>query len=65
MDRGAEYGGRCGSTMPITLRITALMFLDPYFMIGKHRMEIGFSVASFIQLPATLGANIMARCNQF
>jgi len=58
MNRGAEHRGCCGSTLPITLRITAFMFLYPDLMIRKHSVKIRFRVSRFIELVATLWTNV-------
>jgi hypothetical protein len=66
MNGGAEDRGRYRSAWPITLRITALMFLYPDFMIRKDSMEFRLSVSLFNELLTTLfGTNVVASIDQF
>ena len=65
MNRGAKNRGRCGSTLPITLRITAFMFLYPDLMIRKHSVKVRFRMSRFIQLVTALWTNVIASVDQF
>jgi len=64
MDRRAKNRGRCRSTLPMTVRIIALMFLEADFMVRKDRVKIRWCEPFFLEFVATPRADVMARIDQ-
>ena len=49
MDIRPKERGDGGSTVPTTVRMTAVMFLDADGMIAKDRMKIGGFIPVFLE----------------
>jgi hypothetical protein len=49
MDIRAKERGDGGCTVPTTVRMTAVMFLDADGMIAKDRMKIGGFIPVFLE----------------
>ena len=50
--------------MPVTVRLTAVMFLEADSMIAKDRMQTGSFVSVFLERVLTGGADMHARIQQ-
>ena len=57
---------RCdgGRTVPVTVRLTAVMFLEADSVIAKDRMKTGSFVSVFLERVPTGGADMHARSQQ-
>ena len=53
-----------GRTVPVTVRLTAVMFLEADSMIAKDRMKTGSFVSVFLERVPTGGADMHARIQQ-
>jgi hypothetical protein len=61
MDIRPKERGDGGRTMPTTVRMTAVMFLDTDGMIAKDSMKIGGFIPVFLERAPTGGAARHAR----
>jgi hypothetical protein len=64
MDIRPKERGDGGHTVPTTIRMTTVMFLDADSMIAKDRMKIGSFIPVFLEHIPTAGANRHARVKQ-
>ena len=64
MDSRAKERGDGGRTVPTTVRMTAVMFLDADGMIAKDRMKTGSFIPVFLEGVPAGGAARHARGQQ-
>ena len=64
MDIRPKERGDGGGTVPTTVRMTTVMFLDADSMIAKDRMKIGGFIPVFLECIPTAGADGHSRVKQ-